>query len=52
MMFGGLMQMASKSSTRFGDGLAQSAMWKYMGPDYFQTGHVSSNKESIFFLNI
>ena len=34
--------MASFSATRFGDGLCQLAMWKYMGPDYVATGHVRS----------
>ena len=41
MIFHGLVLLASKSSCRFGDGLAQTALWKYWLPDFLLSGHVS-----------
>ena len=41
MIFDGLLMLASKSSCRFGDGLAQTAIWKYWLPDFWASGHVS-----------
>ena len=37
----GLLQLASKSSCRWGDGQAQIALWKIWMPDYWIQGHVS-----------
>jgi hypothetical protein len=51
LIFTGLLLAASKTSTRFGDGPAQLAIWKLMLPDYWDTGHykygISSIRKSI-----
>ena len=44
MIFTGLLILASKSSTRWGDGPAQIALWKYWLPVFWETGHVSNGK--------
>jgi len=43
----GAVLLASKSSTRFGDGDAQIALWKHQLPDYLSTGHVKYAISSI-----
>jgi hypothetical protein len=47
LIFSGLLQIASKSSTRFGAGRAQIAMWKLMLADYWDTGHYKYGIASI-----
>ena len=43
LIFYGLLLMASKWSTRFGDGLAQLALLRYWLTDFYETGRVSCN---------
>ena len=40
-MYDALLLLASKEITRRGDGRANIALWKFLLPDFYATGHVS-----------